>query len=194
MGAARSLLAAGSTSSMNSRRVGTAHQELPMDSFTFDARDESDTRRFGTALAAALPDGSVVALCGTLGSGKTRLVQAVAEACGVDRSEVISPTFVLIQEHHGRRSIYHFDAYRMRDEDEFARLGPEEYFEGDGITLVEWADRVERCLPPDRLDVHIEVTGEDSRRFEIRPRGRFDSSVVNRLAEALTEKSYRDTR
>ena len=77
-----------------------------------------------------LPDGTTVALCGTLGAGKTRLVQAIAEAAGVDRRDVLSPTFVLIQEYHGRRSIYHIDAYRLRDEDEFLALGPEEYFDG----------------------------------------------------------------
>ena len=114
-----------------------------------------------------LPDGTTVALCGTLGAGKTRLVQAIAEAAGVDRRDVLSPTFVLIQEYHGRRTIYHIDAYRLRDEDEFLALGPEEYFDGDGLVLVEWADRVERCLPKDRIEIHIEVTGPQSRRFEI---------------------------
>ena len=57
-----------------------------------------------------------------------------------------SPTFVLIQEYHGRRTIYHIDAYRVRDEDEFESLGPEEYFESDGLVLVEWADRVAALL------------------------------------------------
>ncbi len=100
-------------------------------------------RRLGAALAEVLPDGTTVALCGTLGAGKTRLVQAIAEAAGVDRRNVLSPTFVLIQEYHGRRTVYHIDAYRLRDADEFLALGPEEYFEGDGLVLVEWADRVE---------------------------------------------------
>ena len=79
----------------------------------------------------------------------------------------LSPTFVLIQEYHGRRTIYHIDAYRLRDEDEFDSLGPEEYFESDGLVLVEWADRVEGCLPRERIEIRIEVTGPESRRFEI---------------------------
>ena len=128
---------------------------------------EADTTQLGAALAELLPDGTVVALCGTLGAGKTRLVQAIAEATGVDRRDVLSPTFVLIQEHHGRRSIYHIDAYRLRDEDEFLSLGADEYFDADGLTLIEWADRVENCLPDDRMEIHIEVTGPESRRFEI---------------------------
>lgn len=138
-----------------------------MDRFTYKASDEAGTAKLGTALAEVLPDGTTVALCGTLGAGKTRLVQAIAEAAGVDRRDVVSPTFVLIHEHHGRRPIYHLDAYRLGSLEEFLDLGPEEYFEGTGLTLVEWADRVESCLPACRIEIRIEVTGVDSRQFEI---------------------------
>jgi tRNA threonylcarbamoyladenosine biosynthesis protein TsaE len=138
-----------------------------MNRFTYDAADESGTVALGAALAELLPDGTTVALCGTLGAGKTRLVQAIAEAAGIDRREVVSPTFVLIQEYRGRRTVYHLDAYRVRGADEFLELGPDEYFESDGLVLVEWADRVEGCLPRDRVEIHIEITGPESRRFEI---------------------------
>ena len=85
---------------------------------TYAAADETATAALGAALADVLPDGATVALCGTLGAGKTRLVQAMAEAMGIDRREVVSPTFVLIQQYQGRRTVYHIDAYRVRDEDE----------------------------------------------------------------------------
>jgi tRNA threonylcarbamoyladenosine biosynthesis protein TsaE len=156
-----------------------------MTSFIYNAADESATAALGAALAEVLPDGTTVALCGTLGAGKTRLVQAIAEALGIDRGNVTSPTFVLIQEYHGRRTLYHFDAYRIRDEDEFESLGPEEYFEGGGLTLVEWADRVENCLPPERVEIHIEVTGPESRRFEIMPIGQRYATVIERLRRRL---------
>ena len=156
-----------------------------MDHFIFDAADESQTTRLGAALARALPDGATVSLCGTLGAGKTRLVQAVARACGVEPRRVVSPTFVLIHEYQGRRSVDHIDAYRIRDAREFDELGPDEYFEGPGLTLVEWADRVERCLPPDRLDVRIEVTGEHARRFEVRVLGHLDLAILDQLASEL---------
>ena len=120
-----------------------------MPPFIFNAANEAATAALGHALADVLPPGTTVALCGTLGAGKTRLVQAIAEALGVDRRDVVSPTFVLIQEYRGRRTIYHIDAYRLRDEDEFQQLGPDEYFESDGLVLVEWADRVEGSLPRD---------------------------------------------
>jgi tRNA threonylcarbamoyladenosine biosynthesis protein TsaE len=155
--------------------------------FVFEAGDEGATAALGRALAGLLPDGSVVALCGTLGAGKTRLVQAVAEASGVRDQDVVSPTFVLVREYHGDRPIYHLDAYRLRDEDEFDALGPEEYFEGDGVTLVEWADRVEGSLPEERLEIQIAVTGPQSRRFEITARGEKHEEVVRRLRDALSE-------
>jgi tRNA threonylcarbamoyladenosine biosynthesis protein TsaE len=156
-----------------------------MERFTFDATDEEGTRQLGAVLAELLPDGVTLALSGTLGAGKTRLVQAIAEACGISRRDVVSPTFVLAQEYHGRRTLYHFDAYRLRSEEEFAQLGPEEYFESDGLTLVEWADRVEGCLPPERVEVQIEVTGAESRRFEIRGLGPRYAEAVRQIRERL---------
>jgi tRNA threonylcarbamoyladenosine biosynthesis protein TsaE len=162
-----------------------------MDRFTYEAPDEEATAALGTALAKVLPDGAVVALCGTLGAGKTRLVQAVAVASGVDRRDVASPSFVLIHEYQGRRPIYHLDAYRLRDEDEFLQLGPEEYFQAPGLTLVEWADRVEGCLPPKRIDVRIEVTGAQSRRFEIAAIGRAYGAVISRLSALCQEEEQK---
>lgn len=136
--------------------------------FTFTANDEHDTDRLGAALAKALPPGTVVALVGTLGAGKTRLVQAVAAAVGVPRADVTSPTFVLVNEYTGGRlPIYHFDTYRLKDDDEFLNLGPDEYFDSNGLTFVEWADRVADLLPTERLEISISVTGEKSREFQI---------------------------
>ena len=149
--------------------------------FTFDAPDEAATVVFGQTLAARLPAGAVVGLCGPLGAGKTRLVQAVAEAAGVDPRLVLSPTFVLIHEYQGRLPIYHFDAYRLRDDDEFLQLGPEEYFDAGGWTFVEWADRVTACLPRERLEIRIEPTGMMSRHFEITAIGERYEPVITSL-------------
>ena len=156
-----------------------------MDEYQFLAKDESDTRRLGAALAQILPAGTTVALIGTLGAGKTRLVQALAAACGVPET-VVSPTFVLCQEYHGRRTLYHLDAYRLKDNDEFLQLGPEEYFESDGITLIEWADRVIDCLPPQRLEIHIEVVGDTERQFRLIAVGQEPAMILNDLAVRLS--------
>ena len=147
----------------------------------FNADNEAATAALGHTLADVLPPGTTVALCGTLGAGKTRRVQAIAEGLGVNRRDVVSPTFVLIQEYHGQRMIYHIDAYRLRDDDEFQQLGPDEYFESDGLVLIEWADRIERSLPRDYVEIRIEVTGVESRRFEIRAVGRRYEEVLRRL-------------
>ena len=159
-----------------------------MNHFVYEAASEEDTAVLGAALAGVLPDGTVVALCGTLGAGKTRLVQGLAEACGIDRRAVTSPTFVLVQEYHGRRAIYHFDAYRLRGEEEFLELGPEEYFRAGGLVLVEWADRVSDLLPSERIEIRIDVTGDTSRRFEIVVQGQRYPDVIARLADRLRER------
>lgn len=156
-----------------------------MNRFCFVAQNEDDTRRLGAALADVLPPGTTVGLIGTLGAGKTRLVQAIAEALGVSSGTVVSPTFVLCQEHYGRLTLYHMDAYRVKDDDEFLQLGPEEYFESDGITLVEWADRVIDCLPLNRIEIHIEVAGETARRFEVVAVGGELSAVPAELEHSL---------
>jgi tRNA threonylcarbamoyladenosine biosynthesis protein TsaE len=157
-----------------------------MSHFVYTAADESATASLGAALAKVLPGGSTVALTGTLGAGKTRLVQAIAEALGVDRRAVVSPTFVLIQEYAGRRAIYHLDAYRLKDIDEFLALGPEEYFESDGLVLIEWADRVAEGLPGEYLEIEITVTGANERRFEISARGERYAKAVDLLAKKLS--------
>jgi tRNA threonylcarbamoyladenosine biosynthesis protein TsaE len=156
---------------------------MPLPPYIFNADDEAATTALGHALADVLPPGTTVALCGTLGAGKTRLAQAIAEGLGIDRHEVVSPTFMLIQEHRGRRTIYHIDAYRLRDDDEFQQLGPDEYFESDGLVLIEWANRVQRSLPRDYIEIQVTVTGVESRRFEIRAIGPRHEDVVRRLAQ-----------
>jgi tRNA threonylcarbamoyladenosine biosynthesis protein TsaE len=153
--------------------------------FTFAVHDERDTVRLGAVLADVLPPGTVVGLIGTLGAGKTRLVQAVAAALGVPPGCVTSPTFVLVNEYPGGRlPVYHFDTYRLKDEDEFLALGPEEYFESEGITFVEWADRIAELLPEERLEITLEVTGETERRISIRGTSPATEALAARIATA----------
>ena len=140
--------------------------------FKLTVADEQATAAFGTALAhalkATLPDRpAIVALVGTLGAGKTRLVQAVAKAVGVPDGAVTSPTFVLVHEYDGQAPIFHFDAYRLKTPSEFAALGPEEYFSRAGWSFIEWADRIRDFLPPDHLEIAIESTGPGSREITL---------------------------
>lgn len=153
---------------------------------SFTAENERETERLGRALAENLEPGTVVGLLGPLGAGKTRLVRSVAEALGVDSAAVASPTFVLIREYQGKTPIYHFDVYRLRDDDEFQELGPDEYFDSDGLSFVEWADRVESLLPPDRLDIRITVLSPTRRQFDLLPQGDFSPEIVQRIAGKIT--------
>jgi tRNA threonylcarbamoyladenosine biosynthesis protein TsaE len=157
--------------------------------FNFLSHSEIDTDRFGAVLADILPAGSVVALIGPLGAGKTRLVQAVAEALGVPRRAVTSPTFVLVNEYlGGRLSVFHFDAYRLKDDSEFLDLGPDEYFAAGGLVFIEWADRVARWLPPERLEITLEVAGDTSRTFVLRGMSPALEKQVERIAATVGNK------
>lgn len=156
---------------------------------TFHAHSEADTQRLGELLAQHLPERAVVGLIGTLGSGKTRLVQAIAAGCGIPPSHVTSPTFVLAQEYHGRRSLYHFDTYRLKDEAEFLDLGIDEYFLRPGIVLIEWADRFPGVLPDERLDVTLSVLGDTSRQIDLSPHGRAYVAAATAIAAAAPPRA-----
>jgi tRNA threonylcarbamoyladenosine biosynthesis protein TsaE len=154
-----------------------------MNPVTIDVQSRAETEALGRRLAAHLFPGAVVALVGTLGAGKTHLVRAIAEGLEIPNPAVVnSPTFVLIQEYEARLPIYHFDAYRLASEAEFADLGVHEYFQGDGVCLVEWADKVPTCLPVERLEIRITITGEQSRLFEIAGLGERYETIARKLA------------
>ena len=144
------------------------------------------TLAIGRALGRAAEPGLVVALIGPLGAGKTQLVRGVAEGLEVLDSRVVSsPTFVLIQEYAGRLPIYHFDTYRLARPEQFSDLGPEEYFEGDGICLIEWADRVLDYLPSDRLEIQLIMRSESSRDLVLSaPSGTRSFRVLEKLRSA----------
>lgn len=131
-----------------------------------EVNSEAQTDLVGQALADLVRPGLVIGLIGPLGAGKTRIVRAIAEALGADPEAIASPTFVLIHEYAARLPIYHFDTYRLPDPDEFDALGIDEYFRGNGLCLVEWADLVADRLPSESWWIRIEPDG-DRRRFRI---------------------------
>lgn len=157
-----------------------------MNDVVFEIADLSETDRLGRLLAENLPDGSVVALVGTLGAGKTKLVQALAKHSGNAEETVSSPTFVLLHEYtDGNRPIYHFDAYRLESAEEFRRLSPDDYFEGLGLTLIEWADKFPQVLPVNYLEIRIELIGETKRRFQLLGHGVEYESIVAKIAQMM---------
>ena len=123
-------------------------------------RDETETKKFATDVAQTLKKGDVIALVGDLGTGKTTLSKYIAEALGITET-ITSPTFTIVQEYDsGRLPLYHFDVYRVDDIEEMYRIGYEEYFYGEGVCIVEWADIVEEIIPEDATVIFIEY-GED---------------------------------
>ena len=129
---------------------------------------EKETERIGEAIGRASEPGTVVALIGDLGTGKTTLTKSIARGLGVTET-VTSPTFNIIREYKsGRIPLYHFDVYRIGDPDEMFELGYEEYFYGDGICVVEWADIIEELLPEDAVIIRIERgADEEEREYKI---------------------------
>jgi len=130
---------------------------------------EAETREMAKALGQKLKPGDVVALYGELGSGKTQFVKGICDAFGV-QSQVSSPTFVIFHRYDGTSGegkelfLYHFDLYRVDSSEEIYDLGYEEFFFGDAICVVEWAERLEKLLPEDRYDVRLDFgEGEHDR-------------------------------
>jgi len=127
-----------------------------------------ETRALGAQLAETLGPGSVLALYGDLGTGKTHLVKGVAEGLSLDPTTVRSPTFTILHTYDaGRQPLYHFDAYRVQTPDEFVELGFEEYVHGDGITCIEWAGRVASLLPPRTVHLRLTHVGAHRRRIAL---------------------------
>ncbi|HBV62999.1 MAG TPA: tRNA (adenosine(37)-N6)-threonylcarbamoyltransferase complex ATPase subunit type 1 TsaE [Rhodopirellula sp.] len=135
-----------------------------------ESLDLNGLHKLASRLVDCLPGRMTIGLVGTLGAGKTTLVQAISSAIGVDRADVTSPTFTLLQSHHGcGQTLHHLDAYRVADEDEFLELGVEELFDQEQAwTLIEWADRVEDVMPRDSLWLEIRLEPQpDTRSVKI---------------------------
>ena len=122
-----------------------------------------ETRAAGAALAERLKPGDVVALEGDLGAGKSELTRGIARGLGVTET-VTSPSFTILNVYtSGRCPLYHFDWYRLESAEELYELGMDEYLGGDGIAVVEWAERCPEVVPEGSIHIRIEVTGEETR-------------------------------
>lgn len=133
--------------------------------FNWTVHNELETRDFGLELSSYLKPGDVLALEGDLGTGKTTLTKYIAEGLGIHEN-VSSPTFNIVKEHRsGRIPLFHFDAYRLGSGDELLDIGAEDYFYGDGISVVEWSDIVEDVLPEESLLIRIRYGENEGERI-----------------------------
>ncbi|MGM0779856.1 MAG: tRNA (adenosine(37)-N6)-threonylcarbamoyltransferase complex ATPase subunit type 1 TsaE [Bacillota bacterium] len=140
-----------------------------MSQFEFISKKPEDTMGFSEKLGSLLQPGDVLALEGDLGAGKTTFTKGLAKGLNITRN-VNSPTFTIIKEYHGRLPLYHMDVYRV--EDSFEDLGFDEYFDGNGVTVVEWAHLVKEQLPEKLLTIYLFLDDHDSRRLVLEPQGR----------------------
>ena len=154
---------------------------------TVTIENEEAARDFGIQLAREACPGEVIALVGDLGTGKTTLTRYIAEGLGI-RARISSPTFTIVKEYHdGRLPLYHFDVYRLAGDndilsgqdirgeegrairehavDELFNTGADEYFEGDGLSVIEWADLIEEALPEDTKYIFMEYGPEEDQRI-----------------------------
>jgi len=129
------------------------------------SRSPDETYAIASDFAERLRPGDVIALVGELGAGKTRFVQGLAHGLGVsDSTYVRSPSFTLMNEYDGGRlRLYHFDFYRLVEPEELGDLGLDEYFYGDGVTVVEWADRFPGSMPDKAKTIEFSIAGESER-------------------------------
>ncbi|OXM13741.1 tRNA (adenosine(37)-N6)-threonylcarbamoyltransferase complex ATPase subunit type 1 TsaE [Paenibacillus herberti] len=150
----------------------------------WSARSEADTVRLAGLLASRAEPGTVIALDGDLGAGKTRFSQAFAAGLGV-QGTVNSPTFTIIKEYEsGRLPLYHMDVYRL-SLPEADELGLDDYFYGPGVSLVEWASLIPELLPEERLEIHLTHLGDEQRLIVIRGKGPRYAAWCRELADLV---------
>ncbi|MCG8482395.1 MAG: tRNA (adenosine(37)-N6)-threonylcarbamoyltransferase complex ATPase subunit type 1 TsaE [Clostridia bacterium] len=132
------------------------------------SHSEDETREIGKKIAQQLNKGDILCLKGDLGAGKTLLSKSIAHAFGV-KEPVTSPTFTIVHQYEGRFPLYHFDVYRIHDIDEMYEIGIEEYLYGDGVCLIEWADKIQEILPEESIWIELSRgEGDNDRILNIR--------------------------
>lgn len=150
--------------------------------FEFISNNTESTSSFGTALGRFMLKGQVVALSGELGAGKTTLIKAICKGAGIpDDIVVSSPSYTLVNEYDGKIPVYHFDFYRLEGAKDIHELGYDEYLDGDGISLVEWADIAPEIIPPEHLELKIDIRGESERKLTLTARGKSYEKIVDSL-------------
>ncbi len=142
-----------------------------MQLFQFKSNSEEDTKQFAKKLASKLKIGDIIVLSGELGSGKTKFTEGILEYFNL-ADEISSPTFTIVNEYNSNPPVFHFDVYRLEDEDEFLAIGGEEYFE-KGICIIEWGEMIEDLLPQDYIKISFskDTENENVRNLKIQTFG-----------------------
>ena len=155
--------------------------------FEWTSRSVEETHAFGERLGAVLSAGDVVGFIGELGTGKTTLIQGVAKGLGIEAHRVKSPTFVLAREYKGRVPVTHLDGYRLEGEPSIVWLDLEWMFSPRKITVIEWADRFEGCLPEDWLEIHLSHKTTHQRQISACAHGPRSSARLTAVRTAIAQ-------
>lgn len=152
----------------------------------------AETEKFGLLLGEMARPGDIYCLDGDLGAGKTTLTRFIAQGVGVDSACVVSsPTFAIMHEYPGVLPLYHMDCYRLGGSDELLDLGFEEYWEGEGLTVIEWASMARDVLPDEKLMFYISVISEEKRLVEISPSPEMAGKAKSLVETFLKSSSQR---
>ena len=147
--------------------------------FTLKSENAAETKALGEKIGRGLCGGEVIALIGELGAGKTCLTQGLALRLGIDpREYVSSPSFTLINEYQGRIPLYHLDLFRLKDKGAVEELGYEEYFFGEGVTVIEWAEKAEGLLPEEYLSIKLISLARNQRQIILNPSGQHYREIL----------------
>ena len=138
----------------------------------FTSQSPDETKQWGKLLAKRFKKGDIVCLFGDLGSGKTTLIKGIAEGLKIDPLKVHSPTFVLMNAYKGKVELFHFDFYRLDNVEEINLIGYDEFLYGDGVSVIEWADRLGKFLPEEYLNITLKHKSLSVRRIQLCPHGR----------------------
>jgi len=146
------------------------------------------TQAIGKAIAKDVQRGDIICLFGEFGSGKTVLTKGIARGLGIEKSRVISPSFVLLRQHkQGKLPLYHFDLYRLKSPRDILDIGYEEYLYGDGITVIEWAQRLQALLPKEYLKIELFLKQNSNRLLKFQAFGQRYKKLLKEIYENIRD-------
>ena len=158
-----------------------------MKSFVVLSSSARQTRNIGTELGKLAGAGDIFLLVGPLGAGKTCLTQGIARGLGI-HEYTASPSFVLVREYQGKLPLYHIDLYRLDRLEEVTQLGLDDYFSGNGVCVVEWADKGLDVFPHEHLLIEIEIISSLKRKLKFMPTGKRYSEILLKLKNKGAKK------
>ncbi len=148
------------------------------------SKSPEETISIGTHLAKHLKGGDIICFFGDLGSGKTTLIKGIAEGLKIDQKKVNSPTFVLMNVYEGRSTLFHFDFYRLEDIQGIGSIGYDEFLYDNGISVIEWADRLGTFLPEEYLKIEMTHKRPEERMIRLTAKGRRYNQLVEKIIPA----------